>query len=1000
MKKSLVVLLALAMIFAIAVPAMAADTAIPDYSDTTTSTDYAVDIYRLTALGVLEGNTGWGGAYRPTEYLTRAEFAKIACYMFGKQDYVNYYAAQKSAFADVPEGLWAEGWINCAYDNGLMIGVGGGNFAPNANVTKQEVATVTLRAVGYTDELPGAWPTDYINKSQKVIAQWNDETLFDYVEKIDGTAATRAEMAAIVNYCLDLYKVTYVGDQNVVYGIGDADADGYAYETLKTNEADLYDYFLGADIDLKGKVTFDLKDGLDGSVTLDVDPKVTTKATLLWNVFHAIEVPYLFELWDAGYGEPREGYFNPQYVEASGWGYEDFKKGELVFSDELTKSTIGHDEQGLLLPVASDYYIYDDSLDGELWNVGGRLANLTIVVDPTKTKVAKLTKGNLSGLEAVFAEMLTDVEYTDKETEIKYITGEKVKFDNADIFSLDLDGFFGAKDLNDLKYAYDYDWFLDDDIAIVKKVAADEITVDDNFFGEGGIFCILDGCKKHDQNYVFLKDGQLQDASCLELNDVLYYAGDLAENDIELYIVYSPVSGTFDELINGYADHLGIVLSGDDYLYCDYGYAHAVSYDGGYKDGSYVPMFRDELRDKLTDEDFDGSCLYAIGYGKKYVASLIFAADEVNKGYGVLVTTTEKMQSPDPDDWYAVDATIFGPDGEKNTYDLSKTIDVGNSRDNTYVGDWYYGWIGNYTLTSKGELDVSMTGSNFNTLGVPGNNDVGFIALDPKDHAQTFHTDDRGFFSDTNMIDNFADDAEAGGFKSFKDMYITADTKIFEITLKDGKFKSVALGDPDDYIDATFQANQIEIFAWSGSKITALYVVSSVDVSDTLFGLFDFSRVDAGGDYAAYEDGTKVYFTEDQIAYLPDGLKFYAGYRTKDNKVEQLTNGAVGSHMTPGDFVLLVGPGGLIGSQSADEALIKEYVDGVARVRQGGIDSVATSQLYGGTVYYDMIDEADADYAFEDGYFSKVDHEDDDFIYVQFRDEYGKILVIFRCYGI
>ena len=197
MKKFLVVLLALAMVFAIATTAMAADKAIPDYNDTTTSTEYANDIYRLTALGVLCGNTGWGGAYRPADYMTRAEFAKIVCYLYGKQGYVDYYAAQQSAFSDVAEGNWAEGYINCANDNGLMIGVGGGKFAPSATVSKQEVATAVLRAVGYTDELPGAWPADYIAKSQKTIAPFARESLFDYVEKIDGSAATRAEMAAI-----------------------------------------------------------------------------------------------------------------------------------------------------------------------------------------------------------------------------------------------------------------------------------------------------------------------------------------------------------------------------------------------------------------------------------------------------------------------------------------------------------------------------------------------------------------------------------------------------------------------------------------------------------------------------------------------------------------------------------------------------------------------------------------------------------------------------------
>ena len=150
MKKYLVVLLALAMVFAFATTAFAADDVIPDYTDVKVDTEYANDIYRLTALGVLQGNNGWGGAYRPAEYLTRAEFAKIAVYMYGIEDTVNYYASLKSSFTDVAEGFWAEGYINAALDNGLMKGRGNGIFDPQSTVTTQEVATVVLRAVGYT----------------------------------------------------------------------------------------------------------------------------------------------------------------------------------------------------------------------------------------------------------------------------------------------------------------------------------------------------------------------------------------------------------------------------------------------------------------------------------------------------------------------------------------------------------------------------------------------------------------------------------------------------------------------------------------------------------------------------------------------------------------------------------------------------------------------------------------------------------------------------------
>ena len=1024
MKKLLVVLLALAMILGVCATAMAADTAIPDYTDVKTSTEYASDIYRLTALGVLEGNTGWGGAYRPADNLTRAEFAKIAVYMFGKQDYVSFYAAQKSAFSDVPEGHWAEGFINCANDNGLMIGIGGGKFAPNSSVSKQEVATVVLRAVGYTDALPGAWPTDYITKSQKVIAQWANESLFDYVEKIDGTAASRAEMAAIVNYALDLYRVGYVGDQTVVYGLGDADADGYAYNNLKTNERDLYNFFLGADVDVTGKVTIPVDPhpgNAKGEITITVDPKVTTKATLLWDVFHAIEVPYLFERWDgrelvsqgpAGFplgglpavirniseGDPR--YTNDlKFVEAAGWGYEDFKKGELVFKDQYI---------GALLPVASDYYIYDDSLDGELWNVGDRLAALTVQVNVDNAKITKLQTGLLAGCEAVFADMLSNVNYVDDEVKVSFTTNRgDLKVDNADVYSLDLPGFFGTN-LNGYYDAYDYDWFKEAETGIVSDVASDMITVDNPNFGEGnGQFCILDKCSRHDKEYVFLKDGKLyEDASFMKLNDVVYFAGFLADKagykpgeNIQLYIVYSPVAASFDELVNGKAE---INISGTDYWYCDNLWAHSVSYNNGYADGFYEAMYYDDLYAKLTEEDYDGACLFVPSYAKKYVASLIFEAEPDITGYGVITDIAFKHIYPEPDDYYAISMDFFGPDGQQTGHKLlDDNVNVGCG--DTATGEDILGALTNYFLTSDDEVIKERLGD---VIG----SDVGFILLDPADEAFEVSIDNRGFFArftdlDGNVIDpvNPADYGAAP--KSFQDMKITADTVIFQLTTKaDGTFKSVKLGDNSKYIDGDFQANQIGIFAWSGKTIKVLYVVNPVFEGDDLFGLFDVSRADNGGGFAKYlAAGTKVYFTDNQGRYaLADQELVYAGYKTKDDKADTIVYDpeTPAQHdsvsLKPGEFVVLIDKNGF-GIDPADaKAMIINYVDGAAHVTDPApFATIATEQFTDETEYIDLT----GDGGFDEGYFTGTTHSSNaKYQFIVVRDKYGKVIEVFRVF--
>ena len=157
MKKTLVVLLALMMVFAFATTAMAADEQYVPYNDIADQdVEIQTAIERLTILGALTGYDTEGTKFAPAQLITREEFATIGVRIAGMEDQVALYASMASAFKDVEEGRWSEGYINAANANGIMIGRGNGVFDPKANVTMQEVTTVLLRAVGYDDRLPGA----------------------------------------------------------------------------------------------------------------------------------------------------------------------------------------------------------------------------------------------------------------------------------------------------------------------------------------------------------------------------------------------------------------------------------------------------------------------------------------------------------------------------------------------------------------------------------------------------------------------------------------------------------------------------------------------------------------------------------------------------------------------------------------------------------------------------------------------------------------------------
>lgn len=157
MKKLLVVLLAVVMVFGFASSAFAAS----QYTDIGSLSQNMQDaIAKLSALEVIEGYPD--GTFGPSADITRAEFAKIACNLAGIGTAAENLSGSTSRFADVPSGSWFTGWVNLAAAQGFVNGYPDGSFRPNNNITMQEVVTVLLRICGYDDNLPGPWPFDYI----------------------------------------------------------------------------------------------------------------------------------------------------------------------------------------------------------------------------------------------------------------------------------------------------------------------------------------------------------------------------------------------------------------------------------------------------------------------------------------------------------------------------------------------------------------------------------------------------------------------------------------------------------------------------------------------------------------------------------------------------------------------------------------------------------------------------------------------------------------------
>jgi len=157
LRKTLVTLLVLSMILA-GFTGVAGAT----FSDTANSAAKN-KIEKLAALGVLAGYPD--GTFKPDNNITRAEFAKIACILAGLKSSGDILKNSPSKFSDVAAGEWFTGWVNLAVSQGYMKGYPDGTFKPQSNISNAEVLTVLCRLLGYSDNLPGEWPVEYLVKA-------------------------------------------------------------------------------------------------------------------------------------------------------------------------------------------------------------------------------------------------------------------------------------------------------------------------------------------------------------------------------------------------------------------------------------------------------------------------------------------------------------------------------------------------------------------------------------------------------------------------------------------------------------------------------------------------------------------------------------------------------------------------------------------------------------------------------------------------------------------
>lgn len=160
------------------------------------SVDYVV-------LKKLMDGTG-NGRFEPDSNMTRAMFVTV----LGRMSGVKVSHKVRTAFSDVKQGQWYTGYVKWASDNGIVNGVSKTRFAPDENVTREQickmvaeyssVSGITLKTINRevtfrdNDKISG-WAKKYVKKCQTAGIVGGDNGYFYPLNN-----ATRAEVATIL----------------------------------------------------------------------------------------------------------------------------------------------------------------------------------------------------------------------------------------------------------------------------------------------------------------------------------------------------------------------------------------------------------------------------------------------------------------------------------------------------------------------------------------------------------------------------------------------------------------------------------------------------------------------------------------------------------------------------------------------------------------------------------------------------------------------------------
>lgn len=192
---------AMAVILALC-PMMASAAGASDFSDVKPGSWYYNAVDYAATEGLFAG-TG-GGKFSPNVGMTRGMFVTV----LGRKSGVSEAKPAKTSFTDVKPNDWFAPYVEWAAVNGIVSGVGGGRFDPNARISREQMATILYRYSQKTGNEGIQNGTEILKfPDTGAVADWAKEAMTWAVDKkiLNGSdgkldpkgTATRAQVAQV-----------------------------------------------------------------------------------------------------------------------------------------------------------------------------------------------------------------------------------------------------------------------------------------------------------------------------------------------------------------------------------------------------------------------------------------------------------------------------------------------------------------------------------------------------------------------------------------------------------------------------------------------------------------------------------------------------------------------------------------------------------------------------------------------------------------------------------